>query len=38
VHDHYTPEIAQLVTAWARNDLDVYGYPEWDGRLGSLWY
>eukprot|EP00966_Prymnesium_polylepis_P254348 5877914-Prymnesium_polylepis.2 len=38
VEEHYTPELAQIVTTWAKRDLETFGYPEWDGRLSTPWY
>ena len=32
VQRYYTPELARLVTAWARPDLLAFGYEKWDGR------
>ena len=35
---HYTPELAALVTAFARGDLVRFGYPEWHGNVSEPWY
>ena len=35
---HYTPELARMVARYSRNDLELYGYPEWDGNLRNRWF
>ena len=35
---HYTAELAELVTAFAMDDLVRFSYPEWHGDVTQRWY
>jgi hypothetical protein len=36
--EFYTPQLAARVTEYARDDLLLYGYPEWNGSVSRPWY
>ena len=35
---YYTRAIAATVTQYAKNDLESFGYPEWDGNVENPWF